>query len=264
MDISDIRNGIMASSLMQVQQITDPAIKDSTAKTSMEFGSIAGSGADVSKPSELLSRLEQLKNDNPEKFTDVMNDIAGLLQQASEELAETDSEEASFLSMLSSVFSSVAQTGDLSQLQPAGEKAPPPPPPADQAGGGGGVAEATTTCVFCGASVPTDSATCPMCGMLVQSENSVLSLGEQENDPFQTDAAAQAQGGAQAQARAKPNQPPFFSALAQYTSDASSGSRTSLLDDLLASQNASSDNNAMKSVGDYLAQILASDQDTAV
>jgi len=128
MDISDIRNGIMASSLMQVQQITDPAIKDSTAKTSMEFGSIAGSGADVSKPSELLSRLEQLKNDNPEKFTDVMNDIAGLLQQASEELAETDSEEASFLSMLSSVFSSVAQTGDLSQLQPAGEKAPPPPP----------------------------------------------------------------------------------------------------------------------------------------
>lgn len=82
----------------------------------------------MSKISSLLSKLETLQSEDPDKFNEIVSNIADELEAAA---AEEDSEFSSkMLSDLASKFRSAAESGDLSSLMPP---EPPPPPPSGQA-----------------------------------------------------------------------------------------------------------------------------------
>ena len=92
-----------------------------------ETDSVEGVSKRVSKPAQLLSKLQQLQEQDPEKLKEVLAQIADALRSAA---AADDSEESQFLTMLADKFDEAAKTGDLSVLQPP---APPngPPPESD-------------------------------------------------------------------------------------------------------------------------------------
>lgn len=76
---------------------------------------------DVSKPTELYAKLQELAESDPEKLKEVCGSIAEQLEAAAE---EDDSFGGQMLSDLAEKFQSVAEGGDLSQLEP-----PSGPPP---------------------------------------------------------------------------------------------------------------------------------------
>ena len=90
------------------------ASTDTTTATSAT--STAAASTDVSKPGELLSKLEQLKEKDPTKFKQVMSDMATKLKNLAS--SDTDSAGAKRLTDLASKFQTAADTGDLSALQP--------------------------------------------------------------------------------------------------------------------------------------------------
>lgn len=76
----------------------------------------SGVSNQVSKPAEFLNKLQQLKDQDPEKFKTVVSGIADKLKSAAQ--AQGDSTAAQRLNALADKFQSVAQSGDLSQLKP--------------------------------------------------------------------------------------------------------------------------------------------------
>jgi len=78
--------------------------------------------ANVSGPGEMYAKLQQLQQQDPAKFKEVCQSISEELQAAADE--QGDSFNGNMLSDLADKFASVAEGGDISQLQP-----PPPPPP---------------------------------------------------------------------------------------------------------------------------------------
>lgn len=124
----------------------------STSTTSSATGTTdTEDSASISDPGELFAKLQQLQESDPDKFKELMTSIADQLTSAA---ADQDDEQASsMLTDLASKFSSAAETGDLSSLQPPKppslsetdpmkiygqtsssetEQPPPPPPPDDQ------------------------------------------------------------------------------------------------------------------------------------
>lgn len=89
-------------------------------------GDDATDSAKVSQPAEMLSKLQQLKTSDPEKFKQVVSDIASKLKSASQQKSGFGSK---MLSDLAEKFQNVADGGDLSQLEPP---KPPNPPQGTQ------------------------------------------------------------------------------------------------------------------------------------
>lgn len=83
---------------------------------------------ELSGPGELLSKLQELQEADPEKFKEVCADIAEQLSAAAEEAGDT--RDGRMLSDLAAKFQDVSEGGEISQLQP-----PPPPPPPGNAEG---------------------------------------------------------------------------------------------------------------------------------
>ncbi len=122
MSVSGINSGLMASMMIQMKQVVGLDINDALAKANADSGSPLGTSIDFSQPFELLSSLEQLKNEDPEKFRELMKEISETLKEDAAET--TDESEAAVLTMIAAKFDSVAESGDLTELQP-------PPPPND-------------------------------------------------------------------------------------------------------------------------------------
>lgn len=121
MSISGINNQ-MPVIMTQMRQVMETKMEDALTQVNGDYDNILGSKVDFSKPSELLSQLEQLKNEDPEKFKELMNAIAEKLKEASEEMGDNGFA-SQMLAELSEKFANAAESGDLSLLQP-----PPPPP----------------------------------------------------------------------------------------------------------------------------------------
>ncbi len=113
----------MGSMMIQMKQAVDTTLETAVNKANADYGSPMGTAVSFSNPSELLSQLESLKNEDPEKFSDIMQEISDQLSAAAES-EDVDESTSEFLSMLADKFASVTESGDLSELQP-----PPPPPP---------------------------------------------------------------------------------------------------------------------------------------
>jgi hypothetical protein len=116
MSVSGINSGIMGSLMIQMRQMVDLDMKDALTKANTDNGNPLGTTIDFSKPSELLSKLENLKNEDPQKFKDVLQEISDLLKNAADSTDDTSL--STFLTTLSEKFADVAESGDLTQLNP--------------------------------------------------------------------------------------------------------------------------------------------------
>lgn len=112
----------IASLLRIAQNGTDGA---TSATTSTDSTTSASAATDISGPGAMMKKLQQLKESDPDKFKQVMSDMADQLSALAKQQGDTDG--TSRLSQLASKFATAGQTGDLSALQPP----PPPPPPTD-------------------------------------------------------------------------------------------------------------------------------------
>jgi len=76
----------------------------------------ASDAAGISQASQFLSKLEQLKQQDPAQFKEVPSQIADKLAAAAQQ--QTQGADSQFLTQLADKFRNAAQTGDLNQLQP--------------------------------------------------------------------------------------------------------------------------------------------------
>jgi hypothetical protein len=104
--------------LLGVQSVSNTTAQDSTQSILDSFSS-AGATFEKSKPGEVLNKLAQLQESDPEKFKQVTAEIAEKLKAAAKEMTGTEAER---ISDLADKFQQASETGDLSVLQP-----PPPP-----------------------------------------------------------------------------------------------------------------------------------------
>jgi hypothetical protein len=118
MGVSGVNSGIIGSMMIQMKQMIDLNMKDALTKANADNGNPLGTTIDFSKPSELISKLDQLKNDDPQKFKDILQEISDTLKTAAANTSDTDGNLSAFLTMLSDKFAEVAETGDLTKLQP--------------------------------------------------------------------------------------------------------------------------------------------------
>lgn len=116
MEASGINAQTTQSALAQMRQQMESAMQTALSKANSDYGNVLGDISNISKPSELLSKLSQLQSTDPEKFKSVMNDIADSLKKAADAAGGTSA--GNVLKNLAAKFTSAAQTGDLSQLQP--------------------------------------------------------------------------------------------------------------------------------------------------
>ena len=75
MSISGINSSIAGSMMVQMRQMIDLNMKDALTKANSDNGNPLGTTIDFSKPSDLLSKLEQLKNDDPQKFKSIQRPL---------------------------------------------------------------------------------------------------------------------------------------------------------------------------------------------
>jgi hypothetical protein len=105
---------------MSIQSVGSSSLVQSvslsiTAKVT-ETTSASGVGeaatTNVSKPAELMAKLQKLKDSDPDKLKSVLSDISKQLQDAADKTGDKG------LAKLADKFASAAQSGDLSGLQP--------------------------------------------------------------------------------------------------------------------------------------------------
>jgi hypothetical protein len=84
--------------------------------TVQQTGSVPGDSAQISGPGQLFSQLQQLQQQDPTKFQQLVSTIANQLQSASQ---QSTGIQANFLSELASKFQTAATTGNLTALQPS-------------------------------------------------------------------------------------------------------------------------------------------------
>ena len=116
-------------------------INASTNQTKNSPSSIApaANGAaptNISKPAELLQKLQQLQQQDPAQFKQVMSQLADTLQQVADKSGNSNG----IASKLAAAFKSASDSGDLSALQSAMQ--PPNVATAAQAQGAGATASA--------------------------------------------------------------------------------------------------------------------------
>jgi hypothetical protein len=95
-----------------------------TMRASMSAVDTTESGSDaertdsttISGPAEFMNKLQKLKETDPEQFKEVVQGVADKLTSAAE--SATDERSKKMLTSLAEKFSSVADGGDLSQLEP--------------------------------------------------------------------------------------------------------------------------------------------------
>ncbi|MGD0209919.1 MAG: hypothetical protein ABSC14_02935 [Desulfomonilia bacterium] len=105
----------MLYGMMPVNQIAGSDTTTSQATSTGAVGSSQGDSVNVSQSSQLFSQLQQLQQSDPDKFKQVMTNIAGELQSAAQ---GKDGFEAKLFSDLATKFQNVANGGDISQLMP--------------------------------------------------------------------------------------------------------------------------------------------------
>lgn len=142
----------------------------STTATSTSGASSASGSSDsteISGPAEFLSKLQQLKTQDPDKFKELLTEMAESLKSAAE--SATSEQDQKMLASLAEKFTSVANGGDLSELEPPrpptngmeiyaagsdssaktmgqmmGPQGPPPPGPPPDASGSDASAESSS------------------------------------------------------------------------------------------------------------------------
>jgi hypothetical protein len=90
----------------------------STAAGAPVAASTPAASAEISKNGELLSKLQQLLQQDPGQFKRIASSIAENLRSAAQ---QSGGDGSSFLGKLADRFDQAAQTGDLSPLQPQNE-----------------------------------------------------------------------------------------------------------------------------------------------
>ncbi len=118
LDLYDLLYGSEATNATSSSKSTE------TSSLASMTGIATTDSADFSRPAEFFSKLQQLKDSDPEKFKQVCSDIAAKLRAAAEERGDTP--EGKMLSELAEKFQNVADGGDISQLKPP-ERPPRPP-----------------------------------------------------------------------------------------------------------------------------------------
>ncbi len=197
MDVSGTQN--LTSNIQQymnvMKQRIDSAINDAVSGANVENGNPLGDTFEFSGPADLLSKLSQLQEADPDKFKELCGDIAAKLREAASN-SDADGMDAGMLESLATRFETAASTGDLTSLQPPqmprggggpqGAGGAPPAGASGASGGAGGVSasEECSTCAVCGAKIEDGASACSKCGSEVNESDS-----EEETDS--TDAAAQ-------------------------------------------------------------------------
>ncbi len=105
----------MLYGMMPVNQLAGSDTATSQATATGEVGSSQGDSVNVSQASQLFSQLQQLQQSDPDKFKQVLTNIASELQSAAQGKSGF---EAQTLSDLATKFQNVANGGDISQLKP--------------------------------------------------------------------------------------------------------------------------------------------------
>lgn len=116
MNISGLNNyssTLNISSLFETETDTDDTTSSSTTSTSSS--SNRADSLDLSKPSEIYSKLQELAETDPDKLKEVCGKIAEKLKSAAE---SGDGQDNKMLSDLAQKFQNVADGGDVSQLKP--------------------------------------------------------------------------------------------------------------------------------------------------
>lgn len=93
---------------------------------------------DLSQPAQVFGKLQQLSVNDPERFSQLMTDVADKFDAAAQE--EGDSSTGRMLGNMASQFRTAAETGDPSKMPSPGQGGPSggqgPPPPGGMQGGG--------------------------------------------------------------------------------------------------------------------------------
>jgi hypothetical protein len=104
------------SSLLNVQSVGGDL--PSSTSTTGDTTSISGVTVDISKPGQLMSQLGALAQNDPAQFKSVTADIA---QQLKDAASSQSGSAANFLNKLADKFSAASQSGNASDLAPAGK-----------------------------------------------------------------------------------------------------------------------------------------------
>ncbi len=128
MEISGLGGMSYYSSLFQnLNKTSEDANKTNFAQIQLN----AEQGSQAGGPGALIQKLEELQQEDPEKFSEFMEQAVAELESAAG--SAEDEQTASFLQDLADKFEEAAETGDLSVLAPPqgaeGMKGAPPPPP---------------------------------------------------------------------------------------------------------------------------------------
>jgi hypothetical protein len=97
-----------SSPLAQATQLSTAPTLDAASVTS-------ATAVDVSKPGELLAALQQLQQEDPAKFKDV---VAQLAKEVRDQAGQATGRQADALTRFADRLDTVASTGDLSALRP--------------------------------------------------------------------------------------------------------------------------------------------------
>ncbi|MBN1866289.1 hypothetical protein JW916_03255 [Candidatus Sumerlaeota bacterium] len=141
--MSSIEGIGIAALLQMAQRMSGAASVDGTEQTSATSesrptGQTQGPpppppDSDISELSDLLSKLENLKTSDPEKYEEILTDVANRIRELAGRLSEEDvsgTEDAdAIVKMLNEIadrFEKAASTGDVSSLLPSPPSGPPP------------------------------------------------------------------------------------------------------------------------------------------
>jgi hypothetical protein len=109
-------NGVRSTDSAGSVAAVTPAGSDRTSRaSSVPPPPNAAASAEISKPGELFSKLQQLLQKDPEKFKEVVGEVAHSLRDAAQKATGRGAE---FLNRLADRLDQTAQTGDLSALAP--------------------------------------------------------------------------------------------------------------------------------------------------
>jgi hypothetical protein len=116
MSISSV-NGNLTQALLSPTPALD-ATSTSSANTAAASATAGGDTMHVSGPGQLLAKLKQLQQSDPEKFKQVMSKLTDALKTDAQNA--TDPKDQKMLNDLAAKFDAAGQSGDLSSLTPQG------------------------------------------------------------------------------------------------------------------------------------------------
>jgi hypothetical protein len=109
-------NGIGTTSTIDALSALSNASNPDASQETSGTATTPAASASVSKPGELMSKLNQLLQQDPAKFKQVTQQISDELKSAAQ---NASGPQASFLNKLSENFAQASSSGSLSSLQPS-------------------------------------------------------------------------------------------------------------------------------------------------